>query len=178
MILLPTLFRAATKLQELDFQIVPGISTTSKERLGGLEDYGVRVAYLVDGDPQGAEWAKQLVAAGVEEGRIKSLPTGTATEDLLDREYYIQSFMELVGRSETAADLALVPGPLKPQLEALCARWGIAHPSAVDVAERIIGDLDAASAGAPDHRRVRLAKGAGPALRALHEEFVCLLNGQ
>ncbi|WP_345799799.1 AAA family ATPase [Microbacterium sp. AZCO] len=178
MILLPTLFRAATKLEELDFQIVPGISTTSKERLGGLDDYGVQVAYLVDGDLQGAEWTKQLVAAGVDKDRIKSLPAGMAAEDLLDREYYIQIFLGLAGRPETTADLALGPGPLKPQLEELCAnKWGIAYPSAVDVAERILGDLDARSAGEPDHRRVRLAKGAGPALRALHEEFVRLLDG-
>lgn len=177
MILLPTLFRAATKLQELDFQIVPGISTTSKERLGGLDDHGVKVAYLVDGDSQGEEWTRQLVDAGVGEDRIKSLPAGTAAEDLLDRDYYLRIFLGLAGRPETAADLVLGPGPLKPQLEELCAsKWGISHPSAVDVAERIIGDLDARSAGEPDHRRVRLAKGAGPALRALHEEFIRLLD--
>ncbi|MGW9587796.1 AAA family ATPase [Microbacterium sp. NPDC055455] len=179
MILLPTLFRAATKLQELDFQIVPGISTTSKERLGGLDDYGVKVAYLVDGDAQGAEWTRQLVEAGVDEDRIKSLPKDKAAEDLLDRDYYVQIFLGLAGRPETVADLALAPGPLKPQLEELCANnWGIDPPSAVDVAERIIGDLDARSPGEPDHRRVRLAKGAGPALRALHEEFIRLLDGR
>jgi energy-coupling factor transporter ATP-binding protein EcfA2 len=178
MLLLPTLFRAATRLSELDFQIVPGISTTSKDRLGGLDDNGVKVAYLVDGDAQGVEWTRQLVEdGGVEAARIKSLPSGLAAEDLFDRDYYLELFLDVAGRLETPAELSLTPGPLKPQLERMCSEeWFIAPPTAVDIAERILSDLDSKAPGEPDHKRVRLSAGSGPALRKLHEEIVTLLN--
>jgi energy-coupling factor transporter ATP-binding protein EcfA2 len=177
MLLLPTLFRAATKIDELDFQIVPGISTTSKEMLGTLDDSGVRVAYLVDGDDQGREWTRQLVQEGVEASRVLSLPKDIAVEDLFDREYYVELFMEAIGRPEKAADLSLSPGPLKPQLEQLCSdTWHVPHPTAVDIAERILGDLDARATGAPDHHRVKLSAGSGAALRDLHTELMSLLD--
>jgi hypothetical protein len=174
MMLLPTLFRAATRLSELDFQVVPGISTTSKEHLGGLDGQGVRVVYLVDGDAQGIEWRRQLMEDGsVDEARIKSLPQDMAVEDLFDRDFYVGLFLELAGRDEQVDSLSLGPGPLKPQLETLCSDiWKVSFPTSVDIAERILSDLDAKAPGEPDHRRVKLAAGAGPALRKLHSELM------
>ncbi|MGD8166652.1 AAA family ATPase [Herbiconiux sp. P16] len=178
MLLLPTLFRAATKLQELDFQVVPGISTTSKELLAGLDQVGVRVTYLVDGDAQGAEWTRQLAKeANVEPSRVLSLPPDTAVEDLFDRDYYVGIFLKAAGRPEGVADLSLSPGPLKPQLEQLCSSvWQVPHPTAVDIAERILSDLDTRATGVPDHHRVKLSPNSGAALRKIHSQLMTLLN--
>lgn len=178
MMLLPTLFRAATKLAELDFQVVPGISTTSKERLAELDHAGVRVAYLVDGDAQGVVWRRQLREdGGVEDARIKSLPEGVAVEDLFDRDFYLGVFLRLADRDEEPSDLTIGPGPLKPQLEELCENvWHVPCPTSVDVADAILSKLDETSPGEPDHIRVKLASGAGPALRRIHKELSELLK--
>jgi len=177
MLLLPTVFRSATKLAELDFQVVPGISITSKEEFSRLDETGARVAYLVDGDDQGIEWKKQLIEENIDPARIKSLPTGLAVEDLMDRDFYVQVFLDLAGRSESPAELSLSPGVLKPQLEALCRdTWGIEPPGAVDVAEAILSKLDTNSPGAPDHQRLKLAPGAGPAVRELYGGLTELLK--
>ncbi len=178
MLLLPTIFRAATKQAELDFQIVPGISVTAKERLSTLDDVGVHVVYLVDGDNQGVEWAKQLKTdASVDPERIKSLPPGLAVEDLIEQEYYVRIFLDLVGRNETFAQLDLRPGVLKPQLESLCrTSWGVEPPGAIDVAEAILSKLDADHPGVPDHHRLPLASGAPQSLKLLYKELVSALD--
>lgn len=177
MMLLPTLFRAATKKEELDFQVVPGISTTAKDRLSSLDEEGIRVAYIVDGDDQGKIWRSQLISEGrVDADRILALPEGNAVEDLFDRSFYLTLFLEVIGQDVSPGELALEPGPLKPQLEQLCEVWGVTAPTSIDVAEAILAELDATAPSRPDHARVKLSSGSGKALRDIHAKLESLLS--
>ena len=119
MLLLPTLIKLATNKAELEYQVSPGIATASKSDMAKLDVVASRVAYLVDGDAGGKAWKGQLLAASVPSSRIRSLADGMGLEDLLDREFYLDSVSALSGvdrakLSKTATDL-----PVKSAVEAL-----------------------------------------------------------
>lgn len=101
MILLPTLVREATQRDRLDYQIAPGVAEASWAQLLALEVEAPRVAYLVDGDPAGAQHVRRLTSAGVPLTRIVQLggpQSGIATEDLLREDVYLRAVNETLER--------------------------------------------------------------------------------
>ena len=98
-LLLPTLLREATELRSLPYQIVPGISAASLERLEVMRNDTPRVAFVVDGDAGGSDIAKRLRALGVPEANVVGLGkrpggAGLAVEDLLDADAYATAVNE------------------------------------------------------------------------------------
>jgi hypothetical protein len=176
MILLPTLLRAATRLDELDYQIAPGLSVTPKADLASVDQSAVNVAYLVDGDEGGRTWRDQLVEVGVDAQQIVELKDGWGLEDLLDREFFVGVYLEAAGRSESFADLTFGAGPIKKQLEDMFAGWGASPPGAVLVADALLDRIDRSNPSAPDHQRVKLAPNASAELKRLHTQFTKTLK--
>ena len=55
--LYPTLFREATGLENLEFQVAPGIAEAEVAKAQGLLTEGGAVAFLLDGDSAGQDEA-------------------------------------------------------------------------------------------------------------------------
>lgn len=122
MLLLPTLIKLATNKHELDYQVSPGIATASKTDMAKLDFVATRVAYLVDGDPGGATWKRQLEGAGVPRARIRSLPDGIGLEDLFDRDFYLDAVAELAGIDRRKLNAAAIDVPIKSAVDALALK--------------------------------------------------------
>lgn len=106
MVLLPTLIRLAADKPDLDYQIAPGLSNAHAYDME-VEEVAAKVVYLADGDAGGDKHETALLKAGVEQDRIFRLPTGSATEDLIEREQYIEIVNQMLpsGVTITARDL-------------------------------------------------------------------------
>lgn len=106
--LLPTLFREATGLDELTFQIAPGLSVASSARRAGLVQEGGAVAFLTDGDQAGLGFRRELVEGGVNKGRVfgldSSVQPGMVLEDLLSPEQYTIAFNTVLDRFQLTAN--------------------------------------------------------------------------
>ncbi|ROR91817.1 putative AbiEii toxin of type IV toxin-antitoxin system [Nocardioides aurantiacus] len=162
MILLPTLIRAATGLDDLAYQVAPGLSHAQGHGFD-VEEVAARVIYLTDGDKAGSAYLTVLRARDVPEARLKSLPRGTSIEDLLDRDFLLE-----------VIDAVLPLGAPRPTARAFKAsqtagrsitQWSKANHVAlgkVAIAYEVVGR-------APD---IRLAPGAPETLQALHAEFM------
>lgn len=70
MLLLPTIFRQATKAEFNGFQIVPGLANVAKNRLPLLDLQGTSVSYLVDNDKDGRGYINDLAKCNVDVGRV------------------------------------------------------------------------------------------------------------
>lgn len=85
--LYPTLFREASGESRLDFQVVPGLSKIEPRGMAALIADAGNVLFLLDGDPEGRELRKKLIAAGVSKDSIILLDERTSTpltlEDLI-----------------------------------------------------------------------------------------------
>ena len=95
MILLPTLIRKATGLDDLPYQLAPGLANARGHDMD-VEEVAARVIYLIDGDKPGSDYLSDLRASNVPESRLKSLPPGTSVEDLLDRDFLISVINSLL----------------------------------------------------------------------------------
>jgi len=178
MLLLPTLLRAGNRLQELDYQVAPGISITAKSQLRELDQTAVNVAYLVDGDKGGRDWKTQLIESGVDEERVVELSAGVAVEDLFEPEFYVSAYLAAAKRSESFSELKLGRGPVKTALEKLAKDvWEVDPPSTVEIADAILAEIERSAPGAPDYQRVKLAPGAATELKRIHAAFMKLLKG-
>lgn len=89
MVLLPTLLRKATGLDDLEYQVAPGLSNAHAFDMD-VEDVAAKVVYLTDGDGAGAKYREQLKEAGVTASRVFQLPNEMASEDLVARTYFIE----------------------------------------------------------------------------------------
>ncbi len=94
MLLLPSLIRAATGLDNLPYQVAPGLSEVPKKLYGDLDLEASRVAYLVDSDAGGDALKKGLMKSGVSEGRILTLAC-PGIENLLVPAAYSQAVLAL-----------------------------------------------------------------------------------
>ena len=94
MILLPTLIRKATGLDDLPYQVAPGLANARGHDMD-VEEVAARVIYLTDGDKPD-DYLSDLRASNVPESRLKSLPPGTSVEDLLDRDFLISVINSLL----------------------------------------------------------------------------------
>jgi predicted ATP-dependent endonuclease of OLD family len=162
MILLPTLIRNATGLDDLPYQVAPGLANARSHDMD-LEEVAARVIYLTDGDKSGSDYLSDLRAANVPEARLKSLPPGTSVEDLLDRDFLISVINALLPDVDP-----------RPTARTFRAAWtagrsikkwaedkGVALGK-VAIAYEIIDR-------GPD---IQLAPGAAETLRDLHEQFM------
>ncbi|WP_338016575.1 ATP-dependent nuclease [Nesterenkonia muleiensis] len=114
MMLLPTLIRRATNQHTLGYQVVPGLANIHPDQLDRTDYAAVRVAYLLDGDDGGDEHQAALERAHVPRDRIRRLPAGLATEDLIEPDFYLHTVnavltdsqrVEQVTREDVQADL-------------------------------------------------------------------------
>jgi len=86
-VLLPTLFREATKLDRLPYRIVPGLSDVSTRKVAALSQHAGKVVYLTDGDDGGEDIRRTLREGGIPVKSIFDLGqvrAGCSVEDLLE----------------------------------------------------------------------------------------------
>jgi hypothetical protein len=161
MILLPSMFRLALGGQPLPYQVAPGL-TTPPGSDSRIDEVAARVVYLTDGDRGGAAHKRRLVASGVSTEHILSLPSGKATEDLLESDVYLDA---VNGYLRDAGATAVIK---KEELDGSktiaravhdwCVEREVAPPGKVAIASRLIQDADS----------LRLTPDGRDALRALH----------
>ena len=98
-ILLPTLFRNATQLEKLDFQVAPGLANISPIHARELILEAPVVAYLLDGDKGGKKNRSKLKKAGIPNRLILDYGTDRVIEDFLDIDLYVSAINEELRRS-------------------------------------------------------------------------------
>lgn len=162
MILLPTLIRGATGLEDLPYQVAPGLSHAHGHGLD-VEEVAARVIYLVDGDKPGFDYLADLRKRAVPESRLKSLPPGSSTEDLLDRNFLLDVIDELLptGVSRPTARIFKASQTAGRSIK----KWADDNRAAVGKVAIAYAVIDRA----PD---IRLASGAADTLCDLHDQFM------
>lgn len=162
MILLPTLIRAATGLEDLPYQVAPGLSHAHGHGLD-VEEVAARVIYLVDGDKSGSDYLADLRKRQVPESRLKSLPRGTSIEDLLDRGFLLDVIAQL-----------LPTGALRPTATIFKASQtaGRSIKKWADDNGAAVGKVAIAYAVIDRAPNIMLSEGAAATLRDLHDQFM------
>lgn len=144
MILLPRLIREASGVDEVEYQIVPGLAEVSNETLGDLDFVAAKVAFLVDGDTGGKRHKKRLKDAGVPDSRILALDV-PGIENLLDPAIYLATVVDLI--RETTPDFKTDTLPQlgdatstswATDLEAWSKNAGVRLPGKRVVAEKLV----------------------------------------
>ena len=144
MILLPSLLRAANSLENLPYQIAPGLSETPKKLFPELDFSGAHVAYCVDSDEGGKHLKKSLMKEGVPSDLIISsgMP---GLENLLDPNKYRSAIQALLNETELNCEEVDIPIPTNPakeswalQYKRILEKHGIKNPSKVAVASWLI----------------------------------------
>ncbi len=105
MLMLPSLIKKALEVEDLDYQVAPGLSEVPIAMYPELDLEGARVAFLVDGDQGGKQLHDALVGAGVPENRIITLGALTL-ENLLDPDAYKQVVVELINESSSGEGIS------------------------------------------------------------------------
>lgn len=113
MLILPSLIKQAIGVEDLDFQVAPGLSEVPVIMYPELDLVGARVAFLVDGDAGGKDLHDRLVEAGVPEARIVTLGAPTL-EHLIDPHAYKTVVAELVNESTGVGTVVPDDVPLLP----------------------------------------------------------------
>lgn len=185
-VLVPTLLREATGQDELLFRIAPGLAETSLENLSRLEQEGGLVAYLVDGDNDGAAYSASLRGVGVPASSILDLSCGndsfSTPEDLLS----LEAYCEAVNREgepfwngeRIETSLLQVPGRAKA-VEDWCKKRGFDPPSKVRVAQNLVemSRADLVDKGEWPSPGASLCSSEGVAcLRELHKKVLLALG--
>ena len=162
MILLPTLIRTATGLEDLPYQVAPGLANARGHGMD-VEEIAARVIYLTDGDKAGAKYRAHLRDRGVTEERLRSLPDGKSIEDLLDRDFLL-----------SVIDALLPEGVKRPSERSFRAsqtagrsitKWSEANGVPLGKVAIAYEVIDRAA-------DIELARGAAATLSALHEQFM------
>lgn len=164
MILLPSLIRLAAGVASLSYQVAPGLAGFHGQDLS-IDQIAARVAYLVDGDSPGLDYAKELAEAGIPDDRIFTLPSGQATEDLLDPTVYLAAVNEHL--RDTGASVQVTKEELDGEdtiahaLATWCKARDITPPGKVAIASRLIQQPD----------ELRLSSSGAEVLRQLHTDL-------
>lgn len=146
MLLLPSLVKAAINVDDLDYQVAPGLSEVPSSMYPELDLEGARVAFLVDGDKGGSGIRTALIEAGVPESRILTLGALTL-ENLLDVDAYKQVIVKLVNEANATAnvvidDLPDFPDPSAETWPSVLESWakasGYSLPGKRVVASRLV----------------------------------------
>ena len=168
MILLPELLRAANGLDDLEYQVAPGLSNVRGFGLE-VEEIAAKVVYLADGDSGGDELVARLLREGVAPARVFQLPHGCALEDLIELEDYISAvngLLEEMGQSAriSASDLPDEQTVAKSP-EVWAKQAGARLPGKTEIAYALLRG-----------RNLRLRRTARTALRRLHRDFLRALD--
>lgn len=162
MVLLPTLIRKATGLEDLDYQVAPGLANAHGSGMR-VEEVAAKVVYLTDGDRGGAEHKAALKRVDVDGSRIFSLPRNQAVEDLINVADYLAVANRLLDRMEepkhfTASDIP--PGvPIAKAFADWTLRNKIRAPGKVEVAYALL------------RAEIRLTRSGKRTLASLHDKF-------
>lgn len=175
MLMLPTLIKKAVDLDDLDYQVAPGLSEVPISMYPELDLEGARVAFLVDGDASGMKIHDDLVGAGVPEARIVTLGALTL-ENLLDPDSYKDVIVQLVNEAAgaggvTAADLPELPVDAVTLWPTVIQDWAKQNdhslPGKRVVASRLVED----GLAVPSEQGTVI-------LKALHEALTQALDGK
>ncbi|WP_170070262.1 AAA family ATPase [Knoellia remsis] len=162
MVLLPTLIRKATRLEDLDYQIAPGLANAHGSGIR-VEEVAAKVVYLTDGDNGGNEHTAALREVGVDGKRIFGLPTAHAVEDLINRDDYLavaNNFIKAMGQSQQFAATDIPDGiPIAKAFTDWAKRNKVRTPSKVEMAYVLL------------RADVRLTQTGKRALVSLHAKF-------
>jgi len=138
MILIPTLLRKANDLDDLDYQVAPGLSNANGFGMR-VEEVAAKVVYLLDGDAGGEEYRRQLVKAEVDAARIFALPDGWASEDVINRNDFARIANTLLPGEATVSESDLEKGqPIVKSLEDWGKRLGVKIPGHVVIAYGLV----------------------------------------
>lgn len=144
-VLLPTLFRLASGIEDVGFQVAPGLSAATADAIESLEFEAVRVAYLVDGDAGGRAIRRKLIGTGIPEDRVISLAefdSDLTIEDFLNPVAYAAAVNEELRRShgtvEMPASVVEVRTKRAAAVTTWCRRRSINPPNKVAVAYRVL----------------------------------------
>lgn len=170
MILLPTLMRKATSLDNLPYQVTPGLSEIPDEAYPDLDFQAAKVAFLVDGDKGGANLAKRI-GRKVPANQIATLSVH-GIENTLDATSYRDAYLTvLTGLNPSAAigSPPALPDPLRGSWAKAMEDWargsGLRVAGKRDVANYII-ELD----------RIDLSATGATALQNAHQEILKALQ--
>jgi predicted ATPase len=108
MLLLPSLIRRAVGLEDLEYQVAPGLSEVPSAMYPELDLEGARVAYLLDGDAGGMARKSALVEGGVPGDKIVMLNALTL-ENLMLPERYTSVVRLLLSECNPAKTLPSLP---------------------------------------------------------------------
>jgi hypothetical protein len=145
-VLLPSMFREAAGRSHLGFQIVPGLSTISRDHAPLLEGRAAKVAFLVDADSGGDEIQAKLKRAGFPQRLIFKLPDpsneGLVLEDFVHQEVYAIAVSECLrrryGQKRVAPQPDLKPPNRPARLKDWCSANGLEPPGRRAVAYQIL----------------------------------------
>ncbi len=142
MILLPTLMRLASGVEQLNYQVAPGLSVVAKREIDS-GSVASQVLYLTDGDSGGRAIVQELERAGVPKLDIFSFDENCALEDMVAAQVYVDAVNDLIsdaGDSDVRADLNSIKGPytISKNLETWASSAGVKLPSKVAVASRLV----------------------------------------
>lgn len=117
MLLLPRILREGLGLENLDFQIVHGLSNINPKGLPMIDGGGDGVCYITDSDEAGRSMRDALKTAGVSAKKLFSVSDFGSTlitiEDLLDKRIWLDAvnqYIEMFGR-ERGLSTALADAP-------------------------------------------------------------------
>lgn len=174
MLMLPSLIKKAIEVDDLDYQVAPGLSEAPVSMYPELDLEGARVAFLVDGDKGGKDLHDALVQAGVPEARIVTLGALTL-ENLLDPEAYTHVVVELINEAAGAGlvsvdDLPDLPDDGTSMWPKVLAEWaennGHPLPGKRVVASRLVEE--GLAVPSPEGKE---------ALKAVHQALSAVLAG-
>jgi predicted ATP-dependent endonuclease of OLD family len=147
-VLLPVLLRQVTGLEDMGFQVLPGVSKASAEHARELEASAAGVAYLLDGDQAGRDKRQEMTEEWcISEARVLLLPEDrdglgdTTLEDMLGEELYRQALQRQLERWYDDIDLSSLTLPARDRSGAVKA-WAeskeLSVPSKAAVAARVL----------------------------------------
>jgi predicted ATP-dependent endonuclease of OLD family len=164
MILLPSLIRAATGLDALQYQVAPGLSETPTSQYPDLDLHAAKVAFVVDGDQAGQKLRRRLMHSGVPQARI-AIIRGMTLEDTVDMAAYRDAVhQEAILVNETPVE-QIPDDRLRPPRASSVSNWyretGRNAPSKIAVANRLVRD-----------DRAKPSEDGGKVLRELHDQVM------
>jgi predicted ATP-dependent endonuclease of OLD family len=163
MVLMPTLIRLALNVDDLAYQVAPGIAGADLAA-ADFDAVAAKVVFLTDGDADGHEYADTLRDdKQLPEDRVLSHGEGRASEDYLDPEFYlsvINAFLDAEPKI-TPADLH-ARQPVARSVSDWCRAHGLKAPGKRAVATHIVESPE----------KIQLRAGAADDLRQLHERIV------
>jgi predicted ATP-dependent endonuclease of OLD family len=141
-IILPRLFREASGLDNLDFQIGPGLASISTERCKELESEAAKVLFFVDGDSGGTGIKNKLINGKISRSKIFNLPKGTMVEDFIKKEKLLDAVNDILFNFQK--DKLTISASKLPDknsvgfLENECNKAKLKFPSKVLIIEKIV----------------------------------------